>query len=326
MRPSTASHRPLAPPAPSAPVARPTPLNTAFAPAAISRPSVAAAATPSGAASTSVSIPPGSVSVVLLAGGVGKRMGASIPKQYLELKGQPIATYSLEMFGQMQEVGEIVIVCDPSWKDVFEKRLGNLSKHIKIKWALPGKERQDSVFNGLQQTAESAELVAVHDSARPLATPEDVRKCMLDAMRVGAAVLGVPVKPTIKEVDAGMNVVKTLQRAKLWEVQTPQIIRPKLLKQGFELVKSKNLEVTDDVSIIEAMGRPVLLTPGKPSPLFLVQRPCAWGNLFEGLLCHGLASGAQKTCATDTPENSGRRSRSLAPPLLTSASVALPRP
>lgn len=75
----------------------------------------------------------GSVSVVLLAGGVGKRMGASIPKQYLKLRGREIATYSLEMFARMKEVSEIVIVCDPSWKDVFERCIPTLPSHINFK-------------------------------------------------------------------------------------------------------------------------------------------------------------------------------------------------
>lgn len=204
----------------------------------------------------------GSVSVVLLAGGVGKRMGAAIPKQYLELRGQPIATYSLETFAHMPEVGEIVIVCDPSWRDVFEKRFPGLPDHLKFKWALPGAERQDSVFNGLQQVDAGAAIVAVHDSARPLVTAADALRCMLDGASIGAAVLGVQVKPTIKEVDKSGMVIQTLQRSKLWEVQTPQCIRPALLKEGFDLVKRNNLEVTDDVSIIEAMGKPVKITPG----------------------------------------------------------------
>eukprot|EP00798_Chlamydomonas_sp_ICE-L_P031693 gene31694-6897_t len=208
------------------------------------------------------SLPDACVSVVLLAGGVGKRMGASIPKQYLELKGQPIATYSLDMFAKMREVAEIVIVCDPSWKDVFEKRFPNLPKSVQFKWALPGAERQDSVFNGLQEISPTSELVAIHDSARPLTTPADAAKCFMDGWTVGAAVLGVPVKPTIKEVDADLNVTKTLVRSKLYEVQTPQVIRPNLLREGFELVKRENLEVTDDVSIIEALGKPVKITIG----------------------------------------------------------------
>jgi 2-C-methyl-D-erythritol 4-phosphate cytidylyltransferase len=189
-------------------------------------------------------------------------MGASIPKQYLELKGQAIATYSLNTFGNMPEVSQIVIVCDPSWRYIFEERLGSISPKVTIKWALPGAERQDSVFNGLQEISKDAQIVAVHDSARPLVTAADIRSCLADAAAVGAAVLGVPVKPTIKEVDGNMMVIKTLQRSKLWEVQTPQCIRPALLRQGFQLVKDKGLEVTDDVSIIEAMGLPVKITAG----------------------------------------------------------------
>jgi 2-C-methyl-D-erythritol 4-phosphate cytidylyltransferase len=191
------------------------------------------------------------VSVVLLAGGVGKRMGAAIPKQYLELQGAAIATYSLATFAGMREVGEVVIVCDPSWRHVFEERLavaakqqGSSSRALpEIRWALPGAERQDSVSNGLAEVRPKAAVVAVHDSARPLVTAADAARCMADGMSVGAAVLGVPVKPTIKEVDADMGVIKTLERAKLWEVQTPQCIRPDLLREGFRLVKERGLEV-----------------------------------------------------------------------------------
>jgi 2-C-methyl-D-erythritol 4-phosphate cytidylyltransferase len=78
-------------------------------------------------------VPDRSVSVVLLAGGVGKRMGASIPKQYLKLRGQEIATYSMQTFAKMREVSEIVIVCDPSWRDVFQRAMEGLPKHIAFK-------------------------------------------------------------------------------------------------------------------------------------------------------------------------------------------------
>ncbi len=114
----------------------------------------------------------------------------------------------------------------------------------------------------IQAVRPEATLVAIHDSARPMMDADDVRKCISDALAVGAAVLGVPVKPTIKEVNPDGTVVATLQRSKLWEVQTPQVIRPGLLKEGFALVQSEGLEVTDDVSIIEAMGKPVRVTPG----------------------------------------------------------------
>lgn len=203
-----------------------------------------------------------SVSLVLLAGGVGKRMGAAIPKQYLKLCGREIATYSMMTFAGMEEIGEMIIVCEPEWRDVFTKCYDALVRKPPLKFALPGKERQDSVYNGLQLVSQGAELVAIHDSARPLIRAMDALACFEDAKKVGAAVLGVPVKPTIKEVDKDLNVIKTLQRSTLWEVQTPQVIRPSLLLAGFDLVARNALEVTDDVSIVEALGKPVVITPG----------------------------------------------------------------
>ncbi|DBB14010.1 TPA: hypothetical protein ACH3X3_000977 [Trebouxia sp. C0006] len=168
-------------------------------------------------------VPEGSVSVVLLAGGSGKRMKASMPKQYLNLVGQPIAMHSLRTFGSMPEVGQIVVVCDPSYRDLFQQYLDQLPSRIQHSFAIPGVERQDSVYSGLQAIRSEAALVAIHDSARPLIDPTDAANCMADAQQVGAAVLGVPVKPTIKEVNSDGMVVKTLIRANLWEVQTPQV-------------------------------------------------------------------------------------------------------
>ncbi|XP_074275051.1 2-C-methyl-D-erythritol 4-phosphate cytidylyltransferase, chloroplastic-like [Silene latifolia] len=199
-----------------------------------------------------------SVSVILLAGGKGKRMGASMPKQYLPLLDQPIALYSLYTFSQMVEVKEIVVVCDPSYRDIFEGAKEKI--HVDLKFAEPGKERQDSVYSGLQAIDSNAELVCVHDSARPLVSSQDIGKVLKDAWLHGAAVLGVPSKATIKEANNDRFVVKTLDRKTLWEMQTPQVMKPALLKEGFELVNRKGLEVTDDVSIVEHLNHPVFIT------------------------------------------------------------------
>ncbi|KAK6945656.1 Cytidylyltransferase IspD/TarI [Dillenia turbinata] len=219
-----------------------------------------------------------SVSVILLSGGQGKRMGASMPKQYLPLLGQPIALYSFFTFADMNEVKEIVVVCDPSYKDIFEDSKEKI--HVNLKFALPGKERQDSVYNGLQETDEHSELVCIHDSARPLVTSGDVEKVLKDGWLNGAAVLGVPVKATIKEANTKSFVVRTLDRKTLWEMQTPQVIKPELLKKGFALVNSEGLEVTDDVSIVEHLKHPVYITEGSytnikvttPDDLLLAER------------------------------------------------------
>ncbi|MED6208818.1 hypothetical protein PIB30_048736 [Stylosanthes scabra] len=222
-----------------------------------------------------------SVSVILLAGGQGKRMGASMPKQYLPLLGQPIALYSFYTFSHMVEVKEIVVVCDPSYKDIFED--AELNDKVELKFALPGKERQDSVYNGLQECAavdSNSQLVCIHDSARPLVLSEDVKKVLKDGLLIGAAVLGVPAKATIKEANNESFVVRTLDRKTLWEMQTPQIIKPELLRKGFELVNREGLEVTDDVSIVEHLKHPVYITQGSytnikvttPDDLILAER------------------------------------------------------
>lgn len=228
--------------------------------------------------SSDVTVNEKSVSVILLAGGKGKRMGASMPKQYLPLLGQPIALYSLYTFSRMPEVKEIIVVCDPSYQDIFEDAKEKIQ--INIKFALPGKERQDSVYSGLQAVDLSSELVCIHDSARPLVLVEDVEKVLKDGLLIGAAVLGVPAKATIKEADSKSFVVKTLDRKTLWEMQTPQVMKPDLLKRGFELVNRENLEVTDDVSIVEYLKHPVYITEGSytnikvttPDDLLLAER------------------------------------------------------
>ncbi|XP_016443222.1 2-C-methyl-D-erythritol 4-phosphate cytidylyltransferase, chloroplastic [Nicotiana tabacum] len=228
--------------------------------------------------STDVVVEEKSVSVILLAGGKGKRMGASMPKQYLPLLGQPIALYSFFTFSRMPQVKEIIVVCDPSYQDIFEDAKENIQ--VELKFALPGKERQDSVYSGLQEVDSNSKLVCIHDSARPLVWTEDVEKVLKDGWLVGAAVLGVPAKATIKEANSESFVVKTLDRKTLWEMQTPQVIKPELLKKGFELVNREGVEVTDDVSIVEHLKHPVYITEGSytnikvttPDDLLLAER------------------------------------------------------
>ncbi len=99
------------------------------------------------------------------------------------------------------------------------------------------RERQDSVFNGLTAAPDDASLVCIHDAARPLVTPESIYQVLRDADEHGAAVLGVPMKATVKESEDGEFVLRTIERSRLWEIQTPQVIRPSLLREGFEKVK-----------------------------------------------------------------------------------------
>jgi 2-C-methyl-D-erythritol 4-phosphate cytidylyltransferase len=215
------------------------------------------------------------VGIILLAGGTGSRMKASMPKQFLELGGVPVLHHSLDLFLERlpdylrskgrKAPSHVVLVMDPSYQpdyqDIVDRYTGRLV------FAKPGKERQGSGENGISKLVEVSfglcTYAAIHDSARPLVTVEEVVDVVRDAKNHGAAVLGVPCKATIKETDDGITVLRTIPRERLWEVHTPQVIRMDLLEQGFAKVRRYKLEVTDDVSIIEQLGETVKLTRGE---------------------------------------------------------------
>lgn len=205
------------------------------------------------------------VGVILLSGGVGKRMGAKIPKQYLKLLNLEIVLHSLDTFLECN-VAEIAIVCAEEWQSIFKDHLARKDK-VKpvIKFTGGGKERQDSVQNGLAEL--TVEYAAVHDGARPLVTKEEVEKVFEDARKYGAALLAVQTKATIKQASSGPDgepmVADTPNRKTMWEAHTPQVIRSDLLRKGFQSAIEKSLEVTDDVSLVEHLGEPVKLTEGE---------------------------------------------------------------
>lgn len=200
-------------------------------------------------------------SVVLLAGGIGTRMGASVPKQYLAVHGKALALYSFDCFLSMEEVDEVIIVCEPAYRKLFEEAYLKKGVATPLRFALPGPLRQDSVLNGIDELTGDP-LVCVHDSARPMINSENVRKCVSAASEHGAAVLGVRVKATIKVCDQSQMVLSTPDRSTLWEMQTPQIVRLALLKEGFAFAKAHHSLVTDDVSLVELLSKPVKVVEG----------------------------------------------------------------
>ena len=199
-------------------------------------------------------------SFVLLAGGSGSRMKADRPKQFLDLLGKPVLQWDLELLLGIEDLQRIVLVISEEFRDM--EFLKPALEDERLVFADPGKERQNSVESGLAQLPDDCSLVAIHDAARPLVTLEAIDRCFADAAEHDAAVLAVACKPTIKESNDGEFVLKTLDRSKLWDIQTPQIVRPQLLLDGFANANKKNLAVTDDVSVVELMGKPVKLTVG----------------------------------------------------------------
>lgn len=216
------------------------------------------------------------IGFVLLAGGTGSRMKASMPKQYLPLRGVPVLHHSLDLFLNrlpdyckskgVSPPEHVVLVMDPTYQPEYQPIIDNFPAGT-LSFASPGEERQGSVENGLKKLVEvsggKCTFAAIHDSARPLVTIDEVCQVVEDAQEHGAAVLGVPCKATIKESEDGAFVLRTIPRARLWEVHTPQVVNIDTLLRGFKKVEEENLEVTDDVSIVEALGEPVKLTLGE---------------------------------------------------------------
>lgn len=221
------------------------------------------------------SIDMGDVGFILLAGGTGSRMKANMPKQFLTLRGVPVLHHSLSLFLEglyhhSLKSGKsappcVVLVLDPKYQPEYQPIVDKYGG--RLSFANPGVERQGSVENGLNKLIEvsngNCDFVAVHDSARPLVTVEEITNVVRDAKEHGAAVLGVPCKATIKESEDGSLVLRTIPRSRLWEVHTPQVIKIETLQRGFAKVEAEQLEVTDDVSVIEALGEPVKITLGE---------------------------------------------------------------
>lgn len=192
--------------------------------------------------------------LIFLAGGTGQRMNRQIPKQFLPLNGKPIALYSLEVFAQLEEIEEIIVVCPPTYNALFSA--------FTDRFALPGGRRQDSVYNGLEKVSSQAEWICIHDSARPFITLDLVRSLFRERRDADALSLAMPVKNTLKEINAHNEVYKTLDRSKIWEIQTPQLLKKRVLEAGFAHAHAHALSVTDDVSLAELIGHPVRLVTG----------------------------------------------------------------
>ncbi|MBO4707605.1 MAG: 2-C-methyl-D-erythritol 4-phosphate cytidylyltransferase [Elusimicrobiaceae bacterium] len=183
-------------------------------------------------------------SVIIAAGGKGTRMGR--PKQLLKVGGQEILIRTISSFKKVKRVKEIIVVTTPETFKVVGKKIKGL------KFAAAGKERIESVKNGLKEVANDVDLIAVQDGARPLVNPDDIETCLKAAEKDKAAVLGVFVKDTIKQVKNG-KITKTLKREELFAAQTPQCYRAEVLKKALKKYGNE-IFATDESQLVEKLG------------------------------------------------------------------------
>ena len=190
---------------------------------------------------------------IIVAAGRGKRFGKD--KIFSLLLNKPLIYHTIKKFQDCKLINEIIIVTQ---KSNFSKinEIKNQYKLSKIKKITEGgKERQDSVFNGLKSLkAKPSDIVVVHNATNPLVKEEEIIECINAAKKYGAAVAGFPLKDTIKKIKNGF-VEKTLDRKEIFQVQTPQAVQYGLLVDAFSNAKKKNLKFTDDVSMVESLGK-----------------------------------------------------------------------
>ena len=200
---------------------------------------------------------------IVVAAGKGKRMGADINKIYLKLGDKPVIIHTLEAFCQAREIDGIVIVISSEDRNYFEEEVVekySFSKPILI--VEGGKERQMSVYNGLMALPKDADIVAIHDGARPFVTADMVDRSVAGARKYGAVVMATPVKDTIKEASENLYASSTLDRNKLWAVQTPQTFAYELIIRAHEEAKKQGIVATDDSALVERLGEPVKILRG----------------------------------------------------------------
>ncbi len=197
---------------------------------------------------------------IIVAAGRGTRFGR--PKQLVELRGRPMLAWSLAAFASMDEIAEIAIVTEPEWIDAMSILARNLASQQATTVVAGGPTRQASVRCGLAALGIECDAVLVHDGARPLVRPQDVRAGMREVRTGRAAVLAAPVVDTIKVVDPRTMLVRhTLDRAELWAAQTPQFAMRDEMIRAHEHAERAGLDATDDVALLEAIGVEVAIVP-----------------------------------------------------------------
>lgn len=204
------------------------------------------------------------VSALIAAAGQGKRMKSDVNKQYLNLVDKPILAHTLEVFLDCNMIDEIVLVVGHDEISFCEEEVIDKYNYYKkpVKLVVGGKERQESIFNGLKAVSNETEIVVTHDGARPFVTIDIIERSIIGAFENEAIGVGVPVKDTIKVVDEERNIIDTPDRSKLWQIQTPQTFLCSLLKKAHLQAQKDGFLGTDDSVLVEKIGHKVTMIQG----------------------------------------------------------------
>lgn len=203
-----------------------------------------------------------SISAVIVAGGKGTRMNASVPKQFLTLNKKPILFYTLQKFNDIPQIDEICLVIPKEFQeDPFIIKAKSLFS--KLKYVISGgKERQDSVYNGLSALNPKTKIVLIQDGVRPFTPLKSILKSIDIAKKFGAALVAIPSTDTVKILCPERGTVSTPDRSTVWLAQTPQTFQYQLILKAYQKIKTEHLKITDDAQAVEIYGHEVKIVEG----------------------------------------------------------------
>jgi 2-C-methyl-D-erythritol 4-phosphate cytidylyltransferase len=217
-------------------------------------------------------------SAIIVAAGSSRRMGFN--KLLAPLAGVPVLRRTLAEFQACADVGEIIVVTGDEQREQIAQwqQTGELSKLVAV--IAGGAERHLSVWAGIQACSPETDIVAVHDGARPLISPDQISKCITAAREKQAVACARPMTETIKRADASGRICESLDRAGVWVMETPQVFTKPLLVRAYEAVIREGALVTDEVSAMQHIGVPVFVIENTapnpkitfPSDLTLAER------------------------------------------------------
>jgi 2-C-methyl-D-erythritol 4-phosphate cytidylyltransferase len=208
------------------------------------------------------------IAAILPAAGLGTRMGAETPKQFLELDGTPIVILSLRRIASCAQVTDIIVATRADEVERLKERIAAEKFKQTMKVVKGGDSRQESVAAAMREVAEGTEIVLVHDAVRPFVTVEQVARVIEEARRRHAAILGIPAMDTVKEVkraslpeDVAL-ITGTIPRERVVLAQTPQAFSMKLLKEAFARAEADGASASDEAGLVERMGHEVHVVLG----------------------------------------------------------------
>jgi 2-C-methyl-D-erythritol 4-phosphate cytidylyltransferase len=218
---------------------------------------------------------------VIVAAGKGTRMGPDVDKIFLEVAGRAVVAHTWQRFNDAACIGEIILVVRDGMQSAFTELAQESGFKKPHRIVIGGKERQDSVWNGLEALSPATQVVAIQDGARPCTSEALIEATISSARETGAAVAAMPVIDTIKESGDGRFAERTPDRSKLWAVQTPQTFRVEVIRRALAEVRRRGLLVTDDTAACELINQPVRLVAGAaPNPKVTVPADLAYIELL----------------------------------------------